>query len=133
MSKMSKIVETALDKKHREYVDDASKANEHMQERSLEEDEPYEIPKMIYHTKVESKDLFGCQMVIFNENEDTERLAIYLHGGIYVNEIKLPHISFCDKLAKRSTQPYLLQSIRLLQTIPMRKPMKLLKIYTGIC
>lgn len=101
MSKMSKIVETALDKKHREYVDDASKANEHMQERSLEEDEPYEIPKMIYHTKVESKDLFGCQMVIFNENEDTERLAIYLHGGIYVNEIKLPHISFCDKLAKK--------------------------------
>ena len=31
MSKMSKIVETALDKKHREYVDDADKADEHMQ------------------------------------------------------------------------------------------------------
>ena len=60
MSKMSKIVETVLDKKHREYVDDAGKADEHMQERSLEEDEHYEIPKMIYHTKVESKDLFGC-------------------------------------------------------------------------
>ena len=101
MSKMSKIVETALDKKHREYVDDASKAVEHMQERSLEEDEYYEIPKWIYHTKVESKDLFGCQMVIFNEVEDTERLVIYLHGGIYVNEIKLPHIFFCDKLAKK--------------------------------
>ena len=101
MSKMSKIVETALDKKHREYVDDASKAVEHMQERSLEEDEYYEIPKWIYHIKVESKDLFGCQMVIFNEVEDTERLVIYLHGGIYVNEIKLPHIFFCDKLAKK--------------------------------
>lgn len=101
MSRMSKIVETALDKKHREYVDDAGKADEHMQERSLEEDEHYEIPKMIYRTKVESKDLFGCQMVIFNEIEDTERLLIYLHGGIYVNEIKLPHISFCDKLAKK--------------------------------
>lgn len=101
MSKISKIVETALDKKHREYVDDASKAAEHMQERSLEEDETYEIPKMIYHTKVESRDLFGCQMVIFNEGEDRERLVIYLHGGIYVNEIKLPHITFCDKLAKK--------------------------------
>ena len=32
MSKMSKIVETALDKKHREYVDDASKSDEHMRE-----------------------------------------------------------------------------------------------------
>ena len=101
MSKMSKIVEKALDKKHREYVDDAGKADEHMRERSLEEDEYYEIPKMIYRTKVESRDLFGCQMVVFNEVEDSERLVIYLHGGIYVNEIRLPHISFCDKLAKK--------------------------------
>lgn len=101
MSKMSRIVETALDKKHREYVDDALKAYEHMQERSLEEDEPYKIPKMIYKTKVESKDLFGCQIITFNDVEDAERLIIYLHGGIYVNEIKLPHISFCDKLAKK--------------------------------
>ena len=101
MSKMSKIVETALDKKHREYVDDLDKADEHMQMRSLEEDEPYEIPKMIYHTKVESRDMFGCQMLTFNEVEDNERLVIYLHGGIYVNDIKLPHIIFCDKLAKK--------------------------------
>ena len=101
MSKMSKIVETALDKKHREYVDDADKADEHMQERSLEEDETYEIPKGVYRTKVESKDLFGCQMVAFNETEDAEYLVIYLHGGIYVNEIRLPHIFFCDKLAKK--------------------------------
>ena len=101
MSRMSKIVETALDKKHREYVDDADKADEHMQERSLEEDEPYKIPKGIYRTKVETRDMFGCQMVIFNEIEDSERLVIYLHGGIYVNEIKSVHINFCDKLAKK--------------------------------
>ena len=101
MSKLSKIVEKALDKKHREYVDDAGKADEHMWERSFEEDEYYEIPKMIYRTKVESKELFGCQMVVFNEVEDSQRLVIYLHGGIYVNEIKLPHISLCDKLAKK--------------------------------
>ena len=100
MSKMSKIVETALDKKHREYVDDADKADEHMMERSLEEDEPYKIPKGIYRTKVETRDMFGCQMVIFNEVEDSERLVIYLHGGIYVNEIRPVHINFCDKLAK---------------------------------
>ena len=101
MSKMSRIVEIALDKKHREYVDDPSKADEHMKERALEEDERYEIPKLIYSNKVETRDMFGCQMVIFNEVEDCERLVIYLHGGIYVNEIKLPHISFCDKLAKK--------------------------------
>ena len=101
MSKMSKIVEASLEKKHREYVDDAGKADEHMQERSLEEDEDYKIPKMIYRTKVENKELFGCQMVSFNDVEDAERLVIYLHGGIYVNEIRLPHIFFCDKLAKK--------------------------------
>lgn len=101
MSRMSKIVEKAMDVKHREYVDDASKADEHMQERSLEEDERYEIPKRIYKSKVESRDMFGCQMVIFNGAEDVERLIIYLHGGIYVNEIRPTHISFCDRLAKK--------------------------------
>lgn len=101
MSKFSKVVEKVLDDKHREYVDDASKADEHMKERSLEEDEYYKIPKLIYRTKVESKDLFGCQMVVFNDFEDSDRLVIYLHGGIYVNEIMKTHINFCDKLAKK--------------------------------
>ncbi len=101
MSKRSKIIETVLEKTHREYIDNADKAKEHLTERSLEEDEPYEIPKRIYHTKVESKDMFGCQMILFNEIEDAEHLVIYIHGGIYVNEIRLPHISFCDNLAKK--------------------------------
>lgn len=101
MSKMSKIVETALDKKHREYVDKADKADEHMEERSLEEDEPFKIPKRVYHTKVESKDLFGCQMIVFNDSEESERTVIYLHGGIYVNEMKKTHVSFCDRLANK--------------------------------
>lgn len=98
---MSKIVATVLKIRHREYVDDADKAVEHMQERFLEEDEYYRIPKMIYRTKFESKDMFGCQMLTFNDINDAERLVIYLHGGIYVNEIRLPHIIFCDKLAKK--------------------------------
>lgn len=101
MSIMSKIVATVLKIRHREYVDDAGKAAEHMQERSLEEDEYYRIPKMLYRTKVESKDMFGCQMLTFNDIDSAERLVIYLHGGIYVNEIRLPHIIFCDKLAKK--------------------------------
>lgn len=100
MSIMSKIVATVLKIRHREYVDDADKAVEHMQERSLEEDY-YRIPKMLYRTKVESKDMFGCQMLTFNDIDSAERLVIYLHGGIYVNEIRLPHIIFCDKLAKK--------------------------------
>ena len=36
--KMSKIITIIMSKKHREYVDNASKAKEHMLERSLEED-----------------------------------------------------------------------------------------------
>ena len=101
MSMRSKIVEIALEKKHREYIDDAAKAKKHMQERSLEEDKYYKIPKMPYRTKVENRDMFGCQMIVFNDVEDAERLVIYLHGGIYVNEIRKPHIIFCDKLAKK--------------------------------
>ena len=98
---MSRIVEFALGKRHRQYVDDADRASEHMQERSLEEDERYKIPKWICRTKVESRDMFGCQIITFNDIEDSERLIIYLHGGIYVNEIRIPHIYFCDRLAKK--------------------------------
>ena len=101
MSKMSKIVEFALEKKHPKYFDDVESAKKHLKERSFVEDEYYKLPKRVYHTKAESRDMFGCQMVIFNDVEDAERLVIYLHGGIYVNEIVLPHISFCDKLAKK--------------------------------
>ena len=101
MSKRSKIVEKILEKNHREYMDDADAAEEHLKERSAVEDETYKIPKKVYHTNVESKNLFGCQMLTFNDVEDTERMVIYIHGGGYVNEIRLPHISFCDRLAKK--------------------------------
>lgn len=72
-----------------------------MEERSVEEDETYVLPKRIYHTKVKIKQMFGCQMVIFNESTSTENLIIYLHEGAYVNEIEKLHISFCDKLAEK--------------------------------
>ena len=101
MSKRSKIVEKILEKNHREYMDDADAAEEHLKERSAVEDETYKIPKKVYHTNVESKNLFGCQMLTFNDVEDAERMVIYIHGGGYVNEIRLPHISFCDRLAKK--------------------------------
>ena len=101
MSKMSKIVEYALEKRHPEYLKNADSAREHMQKRSLEEDEEFKIPKRIYHSKVESKDMFGCQTLIFKGSEDCNQIVIYLHGGAYVNEIMTPHISFCDRLAKK--------------------------------
>ena len=123
MSKRSKIVEKILEKNHREYMDDADAAEEHLKERSAVEDETYKIPKKPYHTKVESKNLFGCQMITFNDVEDAERMVIYIHGGGYVNEIRLPHISFCDRLAKKITLRYTLS----LQTIPTKKHMRLLK------
>lgn len=102
MSKMSKIVEFALDKKNSEYFEDAEKAKEHLQKRSLEEDEPYKLPKRIYHSKAEIRDMFGCQMFTFKGAEEAESLVIYLHGGIYVNEIMNVHVAFCDKLAKKA-------------------------------
>lgn len=102
MSKRAKLVERFWAERRPDYFNDVEKAKEHMEKRSLEEDEPYKIPKMIYKSKVEDKDMFGCQMITFNDTDDAERLVIYLHGGIYVNEIVLPHITFCDKLAKRA-------------------------------
>lgn len=102
MSKMSNIIETAL--KHKDYKEQTSDKNvalEGMEERSLEEDETYVLPKRIYRTKVKSKQMFGCQMVIFNESTSTENLIIYLHGGAYVNEIEKLHIRFCDNLAEK--------------------------------
>ncbi|WP_406535512.1 alpha/beta hydrolase [Methanobrevibacter sp.] len=103
MSKMSNIIESAL--KHKDYKEQASDKNvalESMEKRSFEEDEIYELPKRIYHTKVKSKELFGCQMVIFNESTTTENLIIYLHGGAYISEIEDFHIIFCDKLAEKA-------------------------------
>lgn len=102
MSKMSKIYEYILDKKLQESLDDADKAREHMQERSLVEDEPYKIPKKIYHSKVEDKDMFGCQMIVFNDVETAQNVVIYLHGGAYVDEIMTFHVSICDKIAKNT-------------------------------
>ena len=102
MSKMSKIAEFVLEKSNHEVLSDADKAIEHMKKRSLVEDEQYKIPKRIYHTKVESKDIYDCQTLVFNETEDAEYNIIYIHGGAYVDEIMLPHVIFCDKLAKKA-------------------------------
>ena len=101
MSKMSKIVEYTLEKRHPEYLVSAESAREHMHKRSLEKDNEFKIPKRIYHSKVKSKNLFNCQTLIFNGAEDCSHIVIYLHGGAYVNEIMIPHISFCDRLAKK--------------------------------
>ena len=101
MSKMSKIVEYALEKRHPEYLRSADAAREHMQKRSSEEDEEFKIPKRIYKSKVESKDMFSCQTLIFKGSKDCSQIVIYLHGGAYVNEIMIPHIYFCDRLAKK--------------------------------
>jgi acetyl esterase/lipase len=103
MSKMSNIIESAL--KHKDYKEQTSDKNvalEAMEERSFEEDETYMLPKRLYRTKTKSKQMFGCQMVLFNESTTTENLIIYLHGGAYVSEIEDLHIIFCDKLAEKA-------------------------------
>lgn len=103
MSKMSKVMESAL--RHADFKETSgnkNKADEKMEQRSLEEDETYELPKIAYRTKVKSKEMFGCQMVLFNESTATENLILYLHGGAYVNEIQNMHIIFCDKLAEKA-------------------------------
>ena len=102
MSKMSKIVEFGLRHNPKEFVDNKEKADNFMEKRSLVEDEIYKLPKLKYRTDVENKIMFGCQMVIFNENEDSQHIVIYLHGGAYVSEITIPHISFCDKIAEKT-------------------------------
>lgn len=103
MSKMSKVMETAIKRKgFKEHTGDSGMAAEYMERRSAEEDEEYEIPKLIHHSKVKSREMFGCQMLIFNESTSAQHLILYLHGGAYVNEIQMPHMIFCDKLAKEA-------------------------------
>lgn len=103
MSKMSKVMESTLRRKnYKEGTSYKDKAEEHMEERSLVEDEEYELPKKIYRTEVKNDEMFGCQVVIFNDNESTDHVILYLHGGAYVNEIQKLHITFCDKLAKKT-------------------------------
>ena len=92
MSKMSKVIESAL--KRKDYKEETSNKNvalKAMEERSLEEDETYELPKRMYRTKIKSKEMFGCQMVVFNEGPTAENIIIYLHGGAYF----CPNISAC--------------------------------------
>ncbi len=102
MSKMSKVVETTLKHKgYKERTGDKDGADEYMEKRSAVEDETYKIPKLPYHTKVKSKEMFGCQMIIFNESLNAEYNILYLHGGAYISEIQVPHIIFCDNLAKK--------------------------------
>ena len=102
MSKMSKFIEYLFKHTRKEYMDDKDIAKKYLEERSLVEDEAYIIPKRKYRTKVESKYMFDCQMIVLNAAETTERTVIYLHGGAYVNEIVPPHIVFCDKIAKKT-------------------------------
>ena len=103
MSKMSKVLESAVRRKDfKEGTSNKDLAAEHMEGRSLVEDEEYELPKRIYLTEAKNEEMFGCQMVILNENENTENIILYLHGGAYVNEMEKLHIAFCDKIAKKA-------------------------------
>ena len=103
MSKMSKVLESTVRRKNfKEGTSNKDLAAEHMEGRSLVEDEEYELPKRIYLTEAKNEEMFGCQMVIFNEKENTENIILYLHGGAYVNEMEKLHIAFCDKIAKKA-------------------------------
>ena len=103
MSKMSKVLESAVRRKDfKEGTSNKDLAAEHMEGRSLVEDEEYELPKRIYLTEAKNEEMLGCQMVIFNEKENTENIILYLHGGAYVNEMEKLHIAFCDKIAKKA-------------------------------
>lgn len=103
MSKMSKILETALKHKNlKEVLDDEDKADEYLMKRSRMEDWPYELPKRIYRSKVRVVEMFGCEIVLFNESTTADHIILYLHGGAYVNEIDPVQIAFCDRLAKKT-------------------------------
>jgi hypothetical protein len=60
MSKMSKIFEYLFKRNRKEYMDDKDVAKKYLEERSIDEDEAYTIPKRVYRTKVESKYMFDC-------------------------------------------------------------------------
>ena len=102
MSKRSQMMESALKRKgFKKRTESVENSKEHLKNRSLVEDAPYEIPKLMKHAKIKTKELFGCQIEIFNESLSAENIILYLHGGAYVNEILVQHLIFCDKLAKK--------------------------------
>lgn len=103
MSKMSKFLELSLKRQNiKELMEDENKTEEYIRKRSVEEDEPFELPKVVYHTKVEIKEMFGFKVVTFNENTTSDYIILYLHGGAYINEIDVIQTGFCDRLAKKT-------------------------------
>ena len=102
MSRMSKIVEIGLERKYKEVFEDVGSADEYLEKKALAGDMRYKLPKLVYRSRAEIRDMFDCQVVVFNGTDDFERIVIYLHGGAYVDEITLSHIIFCDKIAKKT-------------------------------
>lgn len=103
MSENSEILETALKHKNlKEIMNDEDKTAEYLNKRSADEDEPYELPKMTYHTNVKIAKMFKSQVIIFNGSTTPKHIILYLHGGAYVNQIDDIQISFCDRLAEKT-------------------------------
>jgi len=74
--------------------------NAFFEEKLEDNQEPYDKPLYFYSTNVTSSDVSGLKDYHFeSENEDSERILLYLHGGGYINRPTFFHFRFVDKLA----------------------------------
>lgn len=60
----------------------------------------YKIPKLKYKSTIIKKEFNGCDVYHFSNNSD--KVAIYLHGGAYVGEASIFHPIFVDEIAYES-------------------------------
>ena len=100
-SLMASIAAIFLRIRNRGQFDSAAQADAYMKKRSEVEDSPYKIPG-VFRNKMEMKEISGCRTLVIRckKDENPERIVLYLHGGAYVNEISVFHLSFCVKLAQ---------------------------------
>lgn len=78
----------------------ATKENavQHMEERSLVEDEPYTLPKKKYQSNIRLEEYEGYKVIRFSPRHEASKTTLYIHGGAYVHEITPSHVRFCDNL-----------------------------------
>jgi len=87
----------------KEKFEDTDKYKAFMEERKIENEAAYEIPKSVdFDVKVDESDYQGMQTFYLNENENADCIIIYLHGGAYVNQPSSYHWELCNNIAKET-------------------------------
>ncbi|MBR3155967.1 MAG: hypothetical protein IKF13_04020 [Methanobrevibacter sp.] len=75
-----------------------------MERRSADEDETYALPKRRYQSEVKSVQMFGCQMIVFNESKTHKTLSYIFMGELTSVKLRFSILHYVTRLPKRQTQ-----------------------------